>query len=71
LRTISAGAGGEIQLTDGISRLLDDEKVLAYEFEGRRYDCGNKLGYLEATVELGVKHAEVGASFSNFLKRRQ
>jgi UTP--glucose-1-phosphate uridylyltransferase len=71
LRTISAGAGGEIQLTDGISRLLDDEKVLAYEFEGRRYDCGNKLGYLEATVELGVKHAEVGVSFSNFLKRRQ
>ena len=71
LRTMPAGAGGEIQLTDGISRLLDDEKVLAYEFEGRRYDCGNKLGYLEATVELGVKHAEVGASFSNFLKRRQ
>jgi UTP--glucose-1-phosphate uridylyltransferase len=71
LRTISAGAGGEIQLTDGISRLLDDEKVLAYEFEGRRYDCGNKLGYLEATVELGVKHAEVGASFASFLKRRQ
>jgi UTP--glucose-1-phosphate uridylyltransferase len=71
LRTMSAGAGGEIQLTDGISRLLDDEKVLAYEFEGRRYDCGNKLGYLEATVELGVKHAEVGASFSSFLKRRQ
>jgi UTP--glucose-1-phosphate uridylyltransferase len=71
LRTISTGAGGEIQLTDGISRLLDDEKVLAYEFEGRRYDCGNKLGYLEATVELGVKHSEVGASFANFLKRRQ
>ena len=71
LRAMPAGAGGEIQLTDGISRLLDDEKVLAYEFEGRRYDCGNKLGYLEATVELGVKHAEVGASFSSFLKRRQ
>ena len=71
LRTMPAGAGGEIQLTDGISRLLDDEKVLAYEFDGRRYDCGNKLGYLEATVELGVKHAEVGASFGKFLKRRQ
>jgi len=71
LRSMPSGAGGEIQLTDGISRLLDDEKVLAYEFEGRRYDCGNKLGYLEATVELGVKHAEVGASFSSFLKRRQ
>ena len=49
------GAGGEIQLTDGIARLLEDEKVLAYEFEGRRYDCGNKLGYLEATVELGAE----------------
>jgi UTP--glucose-1-phosphate uridylyltransferase len=71
LRTMPAGAGGEVQLTDGIARLLDDEKVLAYQFEGRRYDCGNKLGYLEATVELGVKHPEIGASFANFLKRRQ
>ena len=71
LRAMPAGAGGEIQLTDGIARLLDDEKVLAYQFEGRRYDCGNKLGYLEATVELGVKHPEIGASFANFLKRRQ
>ena len=71
LRAMPAGAGGEIQLTDGIARLLDDEKVLAYEFEGRRYDCGNKLGYLEATVELGVKHPEIGVSFANFLKRRQ
>ena len=71
LRAMPAGAGGEIQLTDGIARLLDDEKVLAYQFEGRRYDCGNKLGYLEATVELGVKHPEIGASFADFLKRRQ
>jgi UTP--glucose-1-phosphate uridylyltransferase len=71
LRTMPAGAGGEIQLTDGIARLLEDEKVLAYEFEGRRYDCGNKLGYLEATVELGVKHPDVGAKFAEFLKRRQ
>jgi UTP--glucose-1-phosphate uridylyltransferase len=71
LRTMPAGAGGEIQLTDGIARLLEDEKVLAYEFEGRRYDCGNKLGYLEATVELGVKHPDVGAQFAAFLKRRQ
>ena len=55
LRTMPPGAGGEIQLTDGIARLLEDEKVLAYEFEGRRYDCGNKLGYLEATVELGAE----------------
>ena len=71
LRAMPAGAGGEIQLTDGIARLLDDEKVLAYQFEGRRYDCGNKLGYLEATVGLGVKHPEIGASFADFLKRRQ
>ena len=69
LRTMPAGAGGEIQLTDGIARLLDDEKVLALEFEGRRYDCGNKLGYLEATVELGLKHPEFGAAFAEFLKR--
>jgi len=71
LRTMPAGAGGEIQLTDGISRLLDDEKVLAYEFEGRRYDCGNKLGYLEAMVELGVKHPEVGRAFAAFLGKRK
>jgi UTP--glucose-1-phosphate uridylyltransferase len=71
LRTMPAGANGEIQLTDGIARLLEDEKVLAYEFEGRRYDCGNKLGYLEATVELGVKHPDIGADFAAFLKRRR
>jgi len=71
LRTMPAGAGGEIQLTDGIARLMDDEKVLAYEFSGRRFDCGNKLGYLEATVELGVKHPEVGASFAEYLNRRR
>ena len=65
------GAGGEIQLTDGIARLLEDEKVLAYEFEGRRYDCGNKLGYLEATVELALKHREVGRGFADFLNRRR
>jgi UTP--glucose-1-phosphate uridylyltransferase len=69
LRTMPAGAGGEIQLTDGIARLLEDEKVLALEFEGRRYDCGNKLGYLEATVELGLKHPEFGAAFAEYLKR--
>jgi UTP--glucose-1-phosphate uridylyltransferase len=71
LRTMPAGAGGEIQLTDAIARLLGDENVLAYEFEGRRYDCGNKLGYLEATVELALKHPEVGKGFAQFLKRRQ
>ena len=70
LRNMPPGAGGEIQLTDGIARLLDDEKVLAYEFEGRRYDCGNKLGYLEATVELALKHPEVGKGFAAFLRDR-
>ncbi|HXX84619.1 MAG TPA: UTP--glucose-1-phosphate uridylyltransferase GalU [Casimicrobiaceae bacterium] len=71
LRTMPPGAGGEIQLTDGIARLLADEKVLAYEFEGRRYDCGTKLGYLEATVELALKHSEVGKGFADFLNRRR
>ena len=71
LRTMPAGAGGEIQLTDGIARLLDDETVLAYEFEGRRYDCGNKLGYMEATVDYGLKHAEVGAGFARFLAEKR
>jgi UTP--glucose-1-phosphate uridylyltransferase len=70
LRNMPPGAGGEIQLTDGIARLLDDEKVLAYEFEGRRYDCGTKLGYLEATVELALKHPEVGKGFAEFLGNR-
>jgi UTP--glucose-1-phosphate uridylyltransferase len=70
LRSMPTGAGGEVQLTDAIARLLDDEKVLAYEFEGRRYDCGTKLGYLEATVELALKHPEVGGSFAEFLQRR-
>ena len=71
LGSMPPGAGGEIQLTDAISRLLDDEKVLAYRFEGRRYDCGNKLGYLEAMVDYGVKHPEVGAEFARFLSERK
>jgi UTP--glucose-1-phosphate uridylyltransferase len=71
LRTMSPGAGGEIQLTDGIARLMAEERVLAYEFEGRRYDCGSKLGYLEATVDFGLKHGEVGESFGRFLASRK
>ncbi|MET0204849.1 MAG: UTP--glucose-1-phosphate uridylyltransferase GalU [Casimicrobiaceae bacterium] len=71
LRTMPAGAGGEIQLTDGIARLLAEERVLSYSFEGRRYDCGTKLGYLEATVDFGLKHAEVGAGFAKFLAGRK
>jgi UTP--glucose-1-phosphate uridylyltransferase len=67
LRSMPAGAGGEIQLTDGIARLLDDEKVLAYQFEGRRYDCGTKLGYLEAMVDYGLKHPETGSGLARFL----
>ena len=71
LRTMPAGAGGEIQLTDAIARLLQEERVLAYRFEGRRYDCGSKLGYLEATVDFGLKHGEVGEGFARFLRERQ
>jgi UTP--glucose-1-phosphate uridylyltransferase len=61
------GAGGEIQLTDAIADLLADEPVYAYEFEGRRYDCGSKLGYLQATVEYGLKHEQLGAKFGEWL----
>ena len=67
LEKIQAGVGKEIQLTDGIAALLKNESVFAYEFEGTRYDCGSKLGYLKATVELGKKHPEVGAAFADFL----
>ncbi len=71
LRAVPAGAGGEIQLTDAIARLCAEERVVAYKFEGRRYDCGNKLGYLEATVELALKHPEIGGAFGAFLKQRR
>jgi len=67
LRAIRPGAGGEIQLTDGIARLLAEERVVAYRFDGRRYDCGRKLGYLEATVDFGLKHPEAGPGFARFL----
>ncbi len=70
LANVRPGRGGEIQLTDGISALLSSERVLAYRFSGTRYDCGSKLGYLKATVELGLCHPEVGADFGDFLKRR-
>jgi len=70
LRTMPPGAGGEIQLTDGIARLLHEEQVLAYKFAGRRYDCGSKLGYLEATVDYGLKHPEVAEDFAAFLRDR-
>lgn len=62
------GAGSEIQLTDAISALLAEDRVLAYRFDGVRYDCGSKLGYLQATVAFGRKHPEVGPAFEQFLK---
>jgi UTP--glucose-1-phosphate uridylyltransferase len=68
LAKIGKGAGGEIQLTDGIARLMQREPVYAFEFEGKRYDCGSKLGYLQATVEYGLKHASLGPEFANYLR---
>ncbi len=62
------GAGGEIQLTDAIATLLQEEKVLGYQFEGKRYDCGSKLGYLTATVEFALKHQELGEAFGDYLR---
>jgi UTP--glucose-1-phosphate uridylyltransferase len=67
LEATERGAGGEIQLTDGIAALLADEPVYAYAFRGKRYDCGSKLGYLEATVEFGLKHANLGRQFGDYL----
>jgi len=67
LETTERGAGGEIQLTDAIAALLEDEPVYAYEFEGKRYDCGNKLGYLQATVEYALNHSSLGAEFEKYL----
>jgi len=63
------GVGGEIQLTDGIAGLLRREKVFAYRYEGRRFDCGSKEGFLEANVELALTHPELGADFREYLKR--
>ncbi len=68
LQNIGSGAGGEIQLTDGIAALMAEEPVYAYRFKGKRYDCGNKLGYLQATVEYGLKHDKLGASFRTYLQ---
>ncbi|MGX2041669.1 UTP--glucose-1-phosphate uridylyltransferase GalU [Methylocaldum sp. MU1018] len=67
LDNVARGAGGEIQLTDAIAMLLHEEPVLAYEFHGKRYDCGSKLGYLIATVEQGLKHPELSESFKEYL----
>ena len=69
IRAGGRGVQGEIQLTDGIAGLLAIEKVLAYSYEGKRYDCGSKVGFLQASVELALEHAEVGAEFRNYLKQ--
>ncbi len=68
LEATGQGAGGEIQLTDAIAALLRDEEILAYEFVGRRYDCGDRLGYLKATVEYGLKHPELRRAFADYLR---
>lgn len=68
LKNTGHGAGGEIQLTDAIAELLKYEKVRAYRVKGKRYDCGSKLGYLEATVEYGLAHSELGGEFNAYLK---
>ena len=67
LENLGAGSGGEIQLTDGIAALMRAERVLAYRYEGQRYDCGSKLGYLEATAAMGLKHPETAEGFRRFL----
>lgn len=70
LKQIGRGAGGEIQLTDAIARLIDDEDVMAYEFSGQRYDCGSKLGYLQATVDYAINHHHLGEEFNAWLKNK-
>jgi UTP--glucose-1-phosphate uridylyltransferase len=71
IRKQTSGVGGELQLTDGISSLLGQESVYAFQYEGKRYDCGSKEGFLEATVELALQHPEVGAHFRNYLENLQ
>ena len=68
LEQTEKGAGGEIQLTDAIAKLLQQETVMAYLFEGKRYDCGSKMGYLQATVEYALKHPELREDFMAYLK---
>ena len=68
IRSQKSGVGGEVQLTDGIASLLTEERVYAFEYAGKRYDCGSKEGFLKATVELALQHPEVGATFKDYLK---
>ena len=69
IRAGGRGAGGEIQLTDGIAGLIGQEKVWGYTYQGVRYDCGSKLGFLQATVELGMTHPQEGPAFAAYLKQ--
>ena len=69
LEKVKPGKNGEIQLTDGISALLKHEKVFAYRFAGKRFDCGSKLGFMQANVELALKHPEIGDEFAQYLKQ--
>ena len=69
LEGLGKGAGGEIQLTDGIALLMQAEPVLAYRYAGQRYDCGSKLGYLQAMVAMGLKHPETGKGFAAYLRQ--
>ena len=71
LENLGTGAGGEIQLTDGIAALMAAERVLAYRYTGQRYDCGSKLGYLQATTAMGLKHPETGDAYREFLEQLQ
>ncbi|RCS59566.1 UTP--glucose-1-phosphate uridylyltransferase GalU [Parvibium lacunae] len=70
LKNIPPGSGGEIQLTDGIAALLAEQPAFAFKFDGVRYDCGSKIGFLKATVDLALKHPEVAAEFQQFLTQR-
>ena len=67
MANLKPGTGGELQLTDAIQTLLVKEQVLAYEYEGIRYDCGSKMGLLKANIELGLEHNEVGAELRQYL----
>lgn len=71
LEGLGKGTGGEIQLTDGIAALMHEEQVLAYRYDGRRFDCGSKFGYLQATVDMGLKHPELGPAFAKFLEQHK
>ena len=71
LENVAPGSGGEIQLTDGIAALLNEQQVLAYRFVGTRYDCGSKIGYLKATVEFALRHHEVADEFGRYLAERK